>query len=617
MSAIAQTPYTAFPGAATRLERIAGATTDLQHIVHQGLTYYDATFWVGANAVIRKRALDAIAETSYLGDWEIRRYIKDRTVIEDTESTIDMGTHGWGLFNCPERLSYSATPPDFGSLCIQRRRWANGGLLIVPKLRRQSRARRAAGERTRFGEVFLRVELHGVHLPGARSACWSCSTFPFSATLISPMLGLMALPYFAAMASDLRYCGYKRLDVLRIYGFNLILLPVNLAGTLSSIVQGITASKAPFAAHPQGAQPHGRSAVLRGGALPADRAGRPHRLLRLASPPGGEHGLRRAQRRAGLLRRHGVHRPAQLGWRTPGSTPHPLLYKPARRRRARAVQPPPPAHWRSVLEAGPAEPPAGPAARGPEPSGEPRRRLSLLRVLVALVVLGGVGYGGYAGVRTKLVSAAPVHQTWFAPYVDVTLTPTYQFQNPAGDPARQTVLGFVVAASGADCTPSWGGAYTLAQASSSLAVGSRIAQMQQDGAQPIVSFGGQAHTSLDVACPSAASLAHAYQQVIDAYQLTAIDLDIEGPALDDFAAGQRRAAAMADLQQAARTAHRPLSVWLTLPAEPSGLQGNALSVISSMLAATGCPSAGSTSWPWTSASRPAQGTPCWPRSRPR
>ena len=52
--------------------------------------------------------------------------------------------------------------------------------------------------------------------------------FPFSATLISPLLGLVALPYFMAMASDLHYCGYKRLDVLRIYGFNLVLLPTDL-----------------------------------------------------------------------------------------------------------------------------------------------------------------------------------------------------------------------------------------------------------------------------------------------------------------------------------------------------------------------------------------------------
>jgi chitinase len=177
------------------------------------------------------------------------------------------------------------------------------------------------------------------------------------------------------------------------------------------------------------------------------------------------------------------------------------------------------------------------------------------------------------------------HQTWFAPYVDVTLTPTYQFQSTSADTARQSILGFVVASSASSCTPSWGAAYTLAQANASLALGSRIAQVQQDGAQPIVSFGGQANTSLDVACSSVADLTAAYQSVISAYNLTAIDLDIEGAAVDDFAAGQRRAAAVAALEQAARASHRQLAVWLTLPVEPDGLQDDALSVISSMLAA--------------------------------
>lgn len=63
-----------------------------------------------------------------------RRFIQDRTVIEDTESSIDLRRKEWRLYNYPERLSYSATPPDFGSLVIQRGRWANGGLLILPKL---------------------------------------------------------------------------------------------------------------------------------------------------------------------------------------------------------------------------------------------------------------------------------------------------------------------------------------------------------------------------------------------------------------------------------------------------------------------------------------------------
>jgi len=605
--AIAQTPYSAFPGSSTRLERIAGATTDLQHIVHQGLTYYDATFWVGANAVIRKRALDEIAETSYIGDWEIRHYIRDRTVIEDTESTIDMGAHGWRLFNCPERMSYSATPPDFGSLCIQRRRWANGGLLILPKLRSQSRARRRKGQRTRFGELFLRWNYMA-------SISWSSISllillaFPFSATLISPLLGLVALPYFLAQASDLRYCGYKRLDVFRVYGFNLVLLPVNLAGTLSSVVQGITASKAPFARTPK---------VRNRTVIPPFFVIAPYLLIALAGftcySAYRHHRVENMAYAALNVILACYAAKAFIGLRNSvvDTSIHAtsLLYKSERRRRrvprkVRAQQQvPPPADWRSVLEVGfvepphrPAQPgsasrrPAGPAAPGgprapahAAPPGEPRRRLSLLRVLVALAVLAGVGYGGFFGVKARLADTTVVHQTWFAPYVDVTLTPTQEFQNSSDDPARQTVLGFVVADPGAGCRPSWGAAYTLAQADQSLAMSSRIAQVQQDGQQPIVSFGGQAHTSLDVACTSVSGLTSAYQSVISRYKLTAIDLDIEGVSLTSFAAEQRRAAAMAALEQAARTAHRQLSVWLTLPVEPSGLQDAGLSVVESML----------------------------------
>ena len=68
-------------------------------------------------------------------------------------------------------------------------------------------------------------------------------------------------------------------------------------------------------------------------------------------------------------------------------------------------------------------------------------------MLVALVVLAGIGYAGFFGVKARLASTTIVHQTWFAPYVDVTLTPTYQFQSTSADTARQSVLGFVVAGS--------------------------------------------------------------------------------------------------------------------------------------------------------------------------
>ena len=248
--AVTQTPYSSFRGAPTRIERLAGATTDIQHILHQGMSYYGATFWVGANAVIRKRALEDIVEVETVGGFEVRRYVQDRTVIEDTESSIDLGAQGWTLVNYPERLSYSATPPDFGSLVVQRRRWANGGLLILPKLWRQFRARKRAGESVSVIEMLLRVN-YMTSISWASFGLVFLLVYPYDSRLLSPVVVLAALPYFLAMGSDLRYCGYRFSDIFRIYGFNLVLLPVNLAGVLKSLEQALTSKKIPFARTPK------------------------------------------------------------------------------------------------------------------------------------------------------------------------------------------------------------------------------------------------------------------------------------------------------------------------------------------------------------------------------
>jgi cellulose synthase (UDP-forming) len=248
--AVTQTPYSSFRGAGTRIERLAGATTDLQHILHQGMSHFGATFWVGANAVIRKRALEDIVETEMVGGFEIRRYVQDRTVIEDTESSVDLGTHGWSLINYPERLSYSATPPDFGSLIVQRRRWANGGLLILPKLWRQASERRRLGERLSRVELLLRIN-YMASITWASFGLVFLLVYPYDSRLLSPIVLVAALPYFLAMGSDLKSCGYRFTDIFRIYGFNLILLPVNLAGVLGSLQQAITGRKIPFARTPK------------------------------------------------------------------------------------------------------------------------------------------------------------------------------------------------------------------------------------------------------------------------------------------------------------------------------------------------------------------------------
>lgn len=248
--AVTQTPYSSFRGAPTRIERVAGATTDLQHIQHQGMSRYGATFWVGANAVIRKEALEDIVEITSDGGFEVRTYIQDRTVIEDTESSVDLGREGWDLVNYPERLSYSATPPDFGSLVVQRRRWANGGLLILPKLWETIRHRRGNDMNVRGREIMLRVN-YMASITWASFGLLFLLAYPYDSRLLSPLVFAAALPYFLAMGSDLRESGHRFSDIFRIYGFNLVLMPVNLAGVLKSLQQALTGDKIPFARTPK------------------------------------------------------------------------------------------------------------------------------------------------------------------------------------------------------------------------------------------------------------------------------------------------------------------------------------------------------------------------------
>ncbi|UCB55881.1 MAG: glycosyltransferase family 2 protein [Thiotrichales bacterium] len=255
--AVIQTPYSAIPDAPGMLERIAGATTDIQYIIHQGFTSYRATFWVGANALLRKEALEDIVTVSRERGYEVRRYIQDRTVIEDTESSVDLVDRGWSLLNYPERLAYSATPPDFGSLLIQRRRWANGGLIIFPKLLRYlfRRPRNAA----KISEGLVRSH-YLTSIAAVNVGLLMLFTYPFENAMNTLWLPLTAVPYFFLYGRDMVSLNYRWSDLPRVYALNLALIPVNLGGVFKSIQQGITGELIPFGRTPK---VEGRTAVPR------------------------------------------------------------------------------------------------------------------------------------------------------------------------------------------------------------------------------------------------------------------------------------------------------------------------------------------------------------------
>jgi hypothetical protein len=247
--AVAQTPYSAIPNAKTTLERIAGATTDIQYIIHQGFTNHGATFWVGGNAVLRRAALEEIAVLEYENGYPVKRYIQDRTVIEDTESTIELVDKGWTLFNYPQRLAYSATPPDFGALAVQRGRWANGGLIILPKLLRYLTS--GPNHLQKLREGLFRVH-YLTSIAGVNVGLVLLLAYPFPHNFQSIWLPLTALPYYALYGRDLWQSGYRRwLDLLQVYALNLLLLPVNLGGVLVSLHQGVKGHKIPFRRTPK------------------------------------------------------------------------------------------------------------------------------------------------------------------------------------------------------------------------------------------------------------------------------------------------------------------------------------------------------------------------------
>ncbi len=246
--AVAQSPCSATPGHRSLVEKIASASIDVQFHTHQGYTYWDASFWVGANAMLRMSALDAIKEVQTVNGKTIAVYIQDRTLIEDTESTIDLVHKGWKLYNYPKRMTYSASPADFGSLLIQRRRWANGGLIILPKLLHY--VFRAPKNLRLAREFFMRFNyLAMTSLSVAMLLVYTFYTF--SPRLSTSLLIYANLPYLFLFARDLKICGYRYSDALRVCAFNLMLLPVIAAGVLKQLEQMITGRKIPFGRTPK------------------------------------------------------------------------------------------------------------------------------------------------------------------------------------------------------------------------------------------------------------------------------------------------------------------------------------------------------------------------------
>ncbi|MFC8344486.1 cellulose binding domain-containing protein [Streptomyces sp. NPDC057280] len=159
----------------------------------------------------------------------------------------------------------------------------------------------------------------------------------------------------------------------------------------------------------------------------------------------------------------------------------------------------------------------------------------------------------------------------FAPYVDTSLYPAFDLvASAAATGVKDYNLAFVT--DGGGCTPKWGGVTDLA----SDAVAAQIGALRAKGGDVRVSFGGAAGSELATTCSSADALAAAYGKVVDAYDLTKVDFDVEGGALPNTTANSNRAKAIAKLQ----AQHPDLDVSFTLPVMPEGLTQDGVNLLS-------------------------------------
>ena len=161
----------------------------------------------------------------------------------------------------------------------------------------------------------------------------------------------------------------------------------------------------------------------------------------------------------------------------------------------------------------------------------------------------------------------------FAPYVDTDQRQDVAALATSGN-THYLTLAFMLA-NGSSCSPGWNGGTRDQTWINTLT--SNIATIRAGGGDVIVSFGGENGEELAQACTTVSALTSAYASVVDTYHLTHIDFDVEGAAVSDTASINRRSQALAALEQS----HPGLSVSLTLPVEPTGLDGNGLAVVQS------------------------------------
>jgi hypothetical protein len=147
-----------------------------------------------------------------------------------------------------------------------------------------------------------------------------------------------------------------------------------------------------------------------------------------------------------------------------------------------------------------------------------KHRKVLLGGLVATVVAGSV----WAGMSVSQAATTALAVRGGAPYIYTDVSGT---KDPVNVMKKTGVRAFTLAfiLNKGTCSPIWDSSGTLSDSAKSK----EISAIRGAGGDVVVSFGGASGNKLGNSCSNETKLAAAYQKVIDAYKLKAIDIDLE------------------------------------------------------------------------------------------
>ena len=190
-----------------------------------------------------------------------------------------------------------------------------------------------------------------------------------------------------------------------------------------------------------------------------------------------------------------------------------------------------------------------------------------------------------AGMLVTGASAAPAAPTPLPAHVFAPYFEAYNGDSPATlsqeSGAKYLTMAFIQAPSAGSCSIDWNG--DTSQPISSSTYGSDIATIRAAGGDVIPSFGGYGadHDGTEIAdsCTNVSSIAAAYESVITTYNVTRLDLDTEDNSLTNTAGIDRRNKAIAMVESWAAANGRTVQFSYTLPATPSGLSSQDISVL--------------------------------------